>query len=215
MQELKQDEAQGPVPPTIGDESYVQREIDRCWQRHDYHLAEQSKVICWMGSTFVGMLVLTGLFDDRIRTSDGMWPVWFLVLVHTTYLIACLFYLHNKLQAETFQHMARTWERSLPSSRSEITLVRHRYSASRLWGSRLFSILANTLTAALYFATVYFAAGGPTQVTERGLQVDFRTLITAGVFIVVVGLSWVGYYWAVRYTRLRIECDIGEGPKGA
>lgn len=201
----------GATPDNL--RQWIHKEIDSCWARHSYFVAEQSRVISWVGTTFIGLIVLTGLFDDRIRTEDGMWPVWFLVLVHAIYLIAWMFYLHNKLQAATSQYMAVGWENMYQQHFAEgnkfpVTGIRERASANHLWGARAFSKVAVTLTVIAYFGTAFFAPGAPLQFTERGFEFDWRAVITMGVFLVAVGISWVAYHYELKRRLASIDKDM-------
>ncbi len=93
---------------TIGKEKleYYMKHLDRCWIASQHYKEDLNKLLIWLGSLFVGIIAVTGLFGASKQTGVSFSFTFFhVILFHWIFAISWFFYLHKKLRAEMFIHM--------------------------------------------------------------------------------------------------------------
>lgn len=85
---------------------YYLKHLDRCWVASQHYKEELNKLLIWLGSLFVGILAVTGLFGASKQTGTSFsFTLFHVILFHWIFAISWFFYLHKKLRAEMFIHI--------------------------------------------------------------------------------------------------------------
>jgi len=86
-------------PLTI--QEYYDHYLDRCCSASRHYKEDLNKLMLWLGSVFVGVVVVTGIFG-ALEDGGLVFSLLHVLIFHAVFAVFWLFYLHKKLRAEMF-----------------------------------------------------------------------------------------------------------------